>query len=114
MASYSSQTYTPRTKKSPQQFYITYSEQTVHLRWSKFLAFLQDCREPDGPKELRAVSLGEQKSCPRLVFDGNRANLKAAIGDPRIRHKLSKALICPCTPCATVMQLFFSPFCLIL
>ena len=30
---------------------------------------------------------------PRLVFAGNRANLKAAIGDPRIRHKLSKALM---------------------
>ena len=134
-------TYAPRTGKSPQQFYITYSEfdrlqrdgrvitsdihsfaqirldekhdrvtfeftwltgrsfnrvegreQTVHLRWSGLRAFLQDCRQPDGPDEFKAVSLDVSKGRPRLVFNGNRANLKAAIGNPVVRHKLAKAL----------------------
>lgn len=138
------QTYTPRMK-SPQRFYITYSEldrlqsegsiitndihsfvklrldehrdrltfeftwlsgcgfdrvegveQTVHLRWGKFRDFLDVVRQPDCPKEnkvFRAVSLDARRGRPRLVFDGNRANLRAAIGDPRVRHKLGKALM---------------------
>ena len=135
------QTYTPRMK-SPQRFYLTYSEfdrlqrdgslitndihsfaqlrlderhdritfdftwltgrsfgrvegveQTVNLRWSQFQAFLENCRLPDGLKEFRAISLDISKRRPRPVFAGNRANLKAAIGDPRIRHKLGKALM---------------------
>ncbi len=138
------QTYTPRMK-SPQRFYITYSEldrlqgegsiitsdihsfarlrlderrdritfaftwlsgrsfdrvegveQTVHLRWSKLRAFLDAVRQPDCPegnKVFRAVSLDAHKGRPRLVFDGNRANLRAAIGDPLIRRKLGKALM---------------------
>lgn len=68
-------------------------EQTVHLRWSAFRAFLEDCREPDGPKDFKALSLDVSKARPRLMFDGNRANLRAAIGDPLIRHKLGKALM---------------------
>lgn len=136
------QTYTPRMGRSPQQFYITYteldrlrhggsiiasdihsfasirlderqdcitfeftwltgrsfgrvegSEQTVRLRWSQFRAFLEDCREPDGPKEFKAVSLDISKSRPRLIFDGNRANLKAAVSDPLIRRRLGKSLM---------------------
>ena len=138
------QTYTPRMR-SPQWFYITYSEldrlqdegslitsdihsfaklrlderrdritfeftwlsgcgfdrvegveQTVHLRWGKFRDFLDVVRQPDCPKEnkvFRAVSLDARRGRPRLVFDGNRANLRAAIGDPRVRHKLGKALM---------------------
>ena len=135
------QTYTPRMK-SPQWFYLTYSEfdrlqrngriiandihsfaqlrlderhdritfdftwltgsnfgrvegveQTVNLRWSQFQAFLRDCRLPDGPTEFKAISLDISKHRPRLVFAGNRANLKAAIGNPQIRHKLGKALM---------------------
>ena len=138
------QTYTPRMK-SPQRFYITYSEldrlqsedsiisndihsfvvlrlderrdritfeftwlsgrsfdrvegheQTVHLRWSKFRDYLDTVRQPDCPEEdkiFRALSLGVSKSRPRLVFDGSRANLHAAIADPVIRRKLSKALM---------------------
>ena len=68
------------------------TEQTVNLRWSAFRAFLRDCRQPDGPKDFKALSLDVSKSRPRLVFDGNRANLRAAIGDPVIRRKLGKAL----------------------
>ena len=69
------------------------TEQTVNLRWSAFRAFLRDCRQPDGPKDFKALSLDVSKSRPRLVFDGNRANLRAAIGDPVIRRKLGKALV---------------------
>ena len=135
-------TYTPRTGRSPQQFYVTYSEldklksehsiiasdirsfasirlderqdritfeftwlvgrsfgrvegneQTVHLRWSSFRAFLEDCQNPDGPKDFKAISLDISRQRPRLVFDGNRCNLRTAIGDPLIRRKLSKALM---------------------
>lgn len=68
-------------------------EQTVNLRWSQLQAFLENCRLPDGPTEFKAISLDVRRSRPRLVFAGNRANLKAAISDPRIRHKLSKALV---------------------
>ena len=69
------------------------TEQTVNLRWSEFRAFLDSCRDPDGPKDFKALSLDVSKARPRLMFDGNRANLKAAIGDPLIRHKLGKALM---------------------
>ncbi len=69
------------------------AEQSVHLHWSRFQAFIQDCRLPDGPKEFRAVSLDAHKGRPKLVFDGNRDNLKAAISDQRVRHKLGKALM---------------------
>jgi len=67
-------------------------EQTVHLRWSQFRAFLEGCRDPGGPRDFRALSLDVSKHRPRLVFDGDRANLKAAVGDPQVRHKLGKAL----------------------
>ena len=69
------------------------TEQTVHLRWSAFQAFLEDCRDPDGLKDFKAISLDVSRHRPRLMFDGNRANLRAAIGDPLIRHKLGKALM---------------------
>ena len=69
------------------------SEQTIHLRWSQFQAFLETCRQPDGPKDFKAISLDVHRGRPRLVFDGNRANLKAAIGDPLVRRKLGKALM---------------------
>lgn len=69
------------------------TEQTVHLRWSAFQAFLEDCRDPDGLKDFKAISLDVSRHRPRLMFDGNRANLKAAIGDPLIRRKLGKALM---------------------
>lgn len=67
-------------------------EQTIRLRWSAFRAFLQDCRQPDGPREFKSLSLDVSRHRPRLVFDGNRANLRAAIGNPQVRHKLGKAL----------------------
>ena len=67
-------------------------EQTIHLRWSAFRVFLEDCRRPDGPKDFKALSLDNSKRRPKLIFDGNKANLKAAIGDLRVRHKLGKAL----------------------
>ena len=138
------QTYTPRIR-SPQRFYITYSEldrlqdegsiitrdihsfavlrlderrdritfeftwlsgrsfdrvegveQTVNLRWSKFRDFLDAVRQPDCPEDgkiFRTISLDVRRGRPRLVFDGNRANLRAAIENPLIRHKLGKALI---------------------
>ena len=69
------------------------NEQTVHLRWSPFRTFLETCRQPDGPKEFKAISLDVHRGRPRLVFDGNRANLKAAIDDPLVRRKLGKALM---------------------
>lgn len=69
------------------------TEQTVHLRWSAFQAFLEDCRDPDGLKDFKAISLDVSRHRPRLMFDGNRANLRAAIGDPLIRRKLGKALM---------------------
>ena len=69
------------------------TEQTVHLSWSAFWEFLEDCRDPDGPKDFKALSLDVSKARPRLMFDGNRANLKAAIGDPLVRRKLGKALM---------------------
>lgn len=69
------------------------TEQAVDLRWSRFREFLDACRQPDGPKEFKAVSLGPCRDRPRLVFAGNRANLRAAIGDPLIRRKLGKALM---------------------
>ena len=68
-------------------------EQTIHLCWSSFRAFLEDCRQPDGPRDFKAISLDVSKHRPRLVFDGNRANLRAAIGNPQVRHKLGKALM---------------------
>lgn len=68
-------------------------EQIVRLRWSAFRAFLEACREPDGPRDFKALSLDASGYRPRLVFDGNRANLKAAVGDPLIRRKLGKALM---------------------
>lgn len=68
-------------------------EQTIHLRWSAFRAFLETCCQPDGPKDFKAISLDVSRHRPQLVFDGNRANLKAAIGDPLVRRKLGKALM---------------------
>ena len=69
------------------------TEQTVTLRWSKFQAFLRDCRQPDGPETFKAISLDTHKDRPRIVFVGNKANLRAAIGNPHVRHKLGKALM---------------------
>ena len=69
------------------------TEQSVDLRWSRFREFLDACRQPDGPKEFKAVSLGPRRDRPRLVFAGNRENLKAAVADRRVRHKLGKALM---------------------
>lgn len=68
-------------------------EQSVALRWSKFQAFLNDCRLPDGSKTFKSVSLGELRSRPKLTFVGNQENLKAAISNPHVRHKLGKALM---------------------
>ena len=68
-------------------------EQTVRLRWSQFQAFLEECHDPDGPKDFRALSLDAPRDRPRLVFDGNRANLHAALSNTRIRRKLGKALM---------------------
>ena len=68
-------------------------EQTVTLRWSTFQTFLRDCRQPDGPKTFKAISLDTYKGRPRLVFAGSKVNLRAAIGNPHIRHKLGKALM---------------------
>ena len=67
-------------------------EQTIHLRWSAFRAFLETCRQPDGLKDFKAISLDVSRR-PRLVFDGNQANLRAAIGNAQVRHKLGKALM---------------------
>lgn len=68
-------------------------EQTIYLRWSAFQAFLETCRQPDGPKDFKAISLDVSRHRPHLVFDGNRANLRAAIGNAQVRHKLGKALM---------------------
>lgn len=68
-------------------------EQTARLRWSQFRAFLEECRQPDGPRDFKALSLDVSKHRPRLVFNGNRANLRAAISNPLIRRKLGKALM---------------------
>ena len=71
-------------------------EQTVHLRWSRFRDFLDTVRRPNCPEEnkiFRAISLDVCKARPRLVFEGNRENLRAAIGNPQVRHKLGKALM---------------------
>ena len=71
-------------------------EQTVNLRWSQFRDFLDAVRQPECPEDdkiFRAISLDVRRGRPRLVFDGNRANLRAAIENPLIRHKLSKALM---------------------
>lgn len=67
-------------------------EQEVDLCWSKFKEFLDACRLPDGPETFKAASLGPRRDRPKLIFDGNRENLKAAIGNKQIRHKLGKAL----------------------
>ena len=68
-------------------------EQDVVLRWSSFRDFLDACRQPDGPRTFKALSLDVRGNRPRLVFAGGRENLRAAIGDRRIRHKLGKALM---------------------
>lgn len=68
-------------------------EQDIYLRWSGFREFLDACRQPEGPKEFKAISLNPRRSRPRLVFEGARENLRAAIADRRIRHKLGKALM---------------------
>ena len=68
-------------------------EQYVYLRWSRFREFLDACRQPDGPKDFKTVSLGPRRDRPRLAFVGGRKNLKAAIADRRVRHKLGKALM---------------------
>ena len=68
-------------------------EQAVTLRWSKFQAFLRECRLPDGPKTFKAISLDAPRGRPKLVFAGNKANLRAAIDNRHIRHKLGKALM---------------------
>lgn len=68
-------------------------EQTVTLCWSKFLVFIQNCHLTDSPKTYRTISLDTKKSRPKIVFGGNRENLRAAIANPHIRHKLSKALM---------------------
>lgn len=67
-------------------------EQSVTLRWSKLQAFLNDCRQPDGPKTFKAISIVPHDR-PKLVFTGGRENLRAAIAHPHIRHKLGKALM---------------------
>ena len=69
------------------------TEQRVELRWSKFQEFLDACRQPDGPKDFKAISLEPRRDRPRLVFSGSKANLRAAVADRRIRHKLGKALM---------------------
>lgn len=69
------------------------TEQTVALRWSAFQAFLQNCRQPGGPELFKAISLETPRGRPRLVFDGNKENLHAALGNRHIRHKLGKALM---------------------
>ena len=42
-------------------------EQTVRIRWSRFQAFLEECRQPDGPRDFKALSLDVSKHRPRLV-----------------------------------------------
>lgn len=69
------------------------TEQTVTIRWSDFNAFLERCRQSGGNKNFKALSIDTSKFRPRLVFDGSKDNLRAAIGNPNIRHKLSKALV---------------------
>ena len=68
-------------------------EQTVRIRWAPFREFLENCRQPDGPRDFKDLSLDVSRHRPRLVFDGNRANLRAAIGNPLIRRRLGKALM---------------------
>lgn len=68
------------------------TEQRVELRWSKFRDFLDVCRLPDGPETFKAASLGPRRDRPKLIFDGDKNNLRAAISNKQIRHKLGKAL----------------------
>ena len=43
-------------------------EQYVYLRGSRFREFLGACRQPDGPKDFTAGSLGPRQDRPRLAF----------------------------------------------
>ena len=36
-------------------------EQTIHLCWSAFRAFLEGCRQPDGPRDFKVISLDVSK-----------------------------------------------------
>lgn len=47
-------------------------EQAVDIRWSRLREFPDACRQPDGPREFKAVSLGPRRDRPRHVFAGNR------------------------------------------
>ena len=81
------------------------AEQTVTLCWSKFQTFLNDCRQPDGPRKFKAISIVSHDR-PKLVFTGGRENLRAAIAHPHIRHKLGKALATNFNwPCADEVRL---------
>lgn len=88
------------------------TEQTVTLRWSGFKAFLDECRQPGAPKSYKALSIDTTKSRPRIIFDGNRDNLKAVIKIRHIRHKLAKALMANfCWPDSDEIRLYndFAP-----
>lgn len=69
------------------------TEQTVTICWSRFQEFLKECHQPGVPQSFKALSIDTTKSRPRLIFDGNRDNLKAVIKIRHIRHKLVKALM---------------------
>ncbi|WP_304973833.1 DUF4120 family protein [uncultured Alistipes sp.] len=66
--------------------------QTVRLPWERIRQLLDVPYAEDLPS-VRLLSLPPAARRPRLVFDGDRANLKAAIGNPRVRRKLGKALM---------------------
>ena len=58
------------------------TEQTVHLRWSAFQAFLEDCRDPDGLKDFKAISLDVSRHRPRLALSDT--SLDTATGNPAV------------------------------
>lgn len=89
------------------------TEQTVALRCSSFKAFLEECRQPDGSKSYKAISIDVSKSRPRIVFDGNCDNLREVIKKRHIRHKLAKALMANfCWPDSDEIHIYndFTPY----
>lgn len=66
--------------------------QTVRLPWCRIRQLL-DVPYAEGLPGVRLLGLPPAATRPRLVFDGDRTNLRAAVGDPRVRRKLGKALM---------------------
>lgn len=66
--------------------------QTIRLPWDRIRELL-DAPYEEGLPGVKLLSLPPASTRPRLVFDGDRANLRAAVGDHAVRRKLGKALM---------------------